>query len=85
MDKTLFHTFVYAIPSHGLVSFFEEEDERTCVVRTTRLKDCPSVIPNIECGVKWSDGYVYMAKILAVGKCTCILYSLSTKLTSYLP
>ena len=59
---------VHAAATHSLVAFIDEVDEPTCVVRTTRLKDCLSIIPGAECGVKWSDGNVYRAKVLALGK-----------------
>ena len=48
--------------------FLDEEEEPTCVVPTARLKNCPKVEEGVECGVKWSDGNVYRAKVLAVGE-----------------
>ena len=61
-------TVQYAVTSHALVSFLDEEEEPTCVLHTTRLKNCPKVEEGVECTVKWTDGNVYRAKVLSVGE-----------------
>ena len=60
--------------THALVSFIDEDDEPTCVVRTTRLKGCLNVTPGIECGVNWSDGNAYTARVIAVGEFLAIYH-----------
>lgn len=76
--NTWFVTVQYTVTSHALVSFVNEEEQPTCVLRTTRLKDCPKIQEGVECGVKWSDGNVYRAKVLAVGECRISLLSQSS-------
>ena len=55
--------------SHTLVVFLDEEQQPTCVMSTNRIKDSSKPREGDECQVEWSDGKVYCAKVLALGKC----------------
>ena len=56
-----------AASSHALVSFLDEDQLRLADSQTEGLP------VGVECGVKWSDGNVYRAKVLAVGECHTVL------------
>ena len=57
--------------SHVLVSFFEEEDQPTCIIPVKRVQNCEvrDLKAGVVCKVEWSDKNIYSARVLDVGEC----------------
>ena len=62
-------------PTHALVKFLDEEGQPMCVLPTKRIKNSPvhTLKEECTCEVQWSDGTIYKAKVLKIGKVTCIM------------
>lgn len=60
----------HVVPTHALVKFCDEEGEPLCVVPTKRIRNPPvhTLQENCPCEIVWSDGTIYKAKMVKMGK-----------------